>query len=136
MKISLNIFQNLYTVSRFSAVGVLCTLISYITFVVFAARTNLILATILSWLSGITISFALNRKFTFNSRSNSRFSQQAIFFLLASTLQLSLASFGYWALIEKLNINSHIAYLINLLFTTILMYYLLDNFVFSSKTRQ
>jgi len=130
----MNIFYKfLYQGSRFGVVGAISTILSYIGFVIFSAHMSYFLAGFISWLPSMLISFLLNRRYTFYFFGRANILKQWALFLPGSLGQMALAFFGYWILIGLLHFPPVMAYPINLIATSAMMFTYLKFVTFSDR---
>jgi len=115
---------------RFGVTGVVCTLISYVVFVLASHAVHYFLANIISWLVSVAVAFPMHRGFTFSGRAGYGLVDELSRFIPGSLGQLVLASFGYWILIGQLGLAPAIAFPLNLLITATTMFLYLHFIVF------
>ncbi|MGH6987932.1 MAG: GtrA family protein [Caulobacteraceae bacterium] len=110
--------------------GALCTIISFVVFVLAANAFNYLVAGVLSWIAGIGVGFALNRRLTFGISGSGALRRHVTLFVAGSLAQFALALSVYWLLIGKLHLTPAAAFCINLLVNAGVMFAYLSLVVF------
>ena len=119
--------------AKFFVVGVVCTFISYVTFITVLSISNYFIANLCSWISGTLIGFTANRSFTYEMKTFHKVSTQFGFFLIGSLCQFFLATFCYWVLIGRWQWNPTAAFIVTLCITVSFMLTYLELVAFRSK---
>lgn len=118
---------------RYGAVGLVNTgVTALVIFLLKLTGIHYVFYTLAGYAVGITISFFLNRKFTF--RSNGKTSKQALKFLLVTGSLLALTQLLQYLLIDVAGINETIGVILGMVFYTGTGYILNRLFVFRTKS--
>jgi len=110
---------------RFVVSGAIATLASYVVFMAASSVTHYAVASFLSWLAGIPVGFALNRRFTFQITGRDRVLIQLFRFALGSVGTLAVNEVCLFVLIGQLHADRTPAFIVTLAITATL------NFLFS-----
>lgn len=99
---------------KFIFVGGLCAATSFFVYELgLHLGASYIASNIVGWLSGVGFGFALNRRLTFRVTTLDHVGVQAMQFVLGSFAQLSCSTAGLALLVSGLQIDHHVAFVIN-----------------------
>jgi len=125
-----NLLKEFYTMLRYGAVGLVNTgVTAAVIFLVKLTGMHYSLYTLAGYAVGITISFLLNRRFTFRKQDN-KAGGQLIKFLCVTISLLLLTQLLQYLLIDLAGINETISVIIGMVFYTGTGYILNRLFVF------
>jgi len=125
-----NLSKEFYTMLRYGAVGLVNTgVTAVVIFLLKLTGLHYSLYTLAGYAVGITISFFLNRRFTFRKQDN-KASRQLIKFLSVTISLLLLTQLLQYILIDLAGINETISVIIGMVFYTGTGYILNRLFVF------
>ncbi|MCD6322954.1 MAG: GtrA family protein [Clostridiales bacterium] len=125
-----NILKEFYTMLRYGAVGLVNTgVTAAVIFLLKLTRIHYSLYTLAGYAVGITVSFFLNRRFTFKKQGE-KAGRQLIKFLSVTVSLLLLTQFLQYLLIDLAGIKETIGVIIGMVFYTGTGYILNRLFVF------
>lgn len=126
------LLAEIFTMIRYGAVGLVNTgVTALVIFLLKLTGIHYALYTLAGYAVGITISFILNRKFTFKSKE--RTGLQAMKFLLVTGSLLALTQLLQYLLIDVAGINETIGVILGMVFYTGTGYILNRLFVFKKS---
>lgn len=127
------ILAEIFTMIRYGAVGLVNTgVTALVIFLLKLTGIHYSLYTLAGYAVGITVSFILNRKFTF--KSTEKTGQQALKFLLVTGSLLGLTQLLQYLLIDVAGINETLGVILGMIFYTGIGYILNRLFVFRKKS--
>lgn len=110
--------------------GVLCTAASYGAFVGLSSVVHPQIANVMTWVLGLGLGFALNRRITYRISGPEGRGEQFARFVLGSFGQLLVSAFGFWVLMSVLKLPAWLAFPICLAFTSAYMFAYLESIAF------
>ena len=126
----------LKNVVRFLLVGGLNTALVYLAFKgLLAIGTHYLLAAALGWVLGVGISYVLNRSFTFEVTHKPQ-AREFGAFVGGYLFQLGVGQVTYWVLMGVLKLDADLAFLCNLVFTTLISFVFMRWIVFRHRPVQ
>jgi putative flippase GtrA len=129
------ILAEIFTMIRYGAVGLVNTgVTALVIFLLKLTGIHYALYTLAGYAVGITVSFILNRKFTF--KSTEKTGQQALKFLLVTGSLLGFTQLLQYLLIDVAGINETIGVILGMIFYTGTGYILNRLFVFRKKSSE
>ena len=118
---------------RFSMVGAVSTLISYVVFISLAKVVHYQVANVASWGAGLGVGFILNRRITYGIRGAGGLPRHMALFAAGSVGQLAVSAIGYAVLIGGFHLNTTLAFAVNLLLTASYMFAYLESIAFRGR---
>jgi len=112
--------------------GCSAALVEYVVFLVLNYLSAIVLiSNSVSFISGLTISFILNKIWVFSNKEKSKF--QLIAYLALALINLMISNVLIWLLVEDLNIPSIISKLLAMGIIAIWNYGFFSKFIFNCK---
>lgn len=141
VKLVLNLYKKYKELVHYLIVGVLTTLVSWITYYVCVewifnpnVSWQLQSAVILRWLSGVIFAYFTNRKYVFESK-NQNLWKEGFHFASSRLLTLFMDMFVMWFMVTLLGINDWVSTLVSAVLVTITNYFL-SKFLVFKKTKK
>lgn len=141
VKLVLGLYKKYKELVHYLIVGVLTTLVSWITYYVCVewifnpnVSWQLQSAVILRWLSGVIFAYFTNRKYVFESK-NPNLWKEGIHFASSRLLTLFMDMFVMWFMVTLLGINDWVSTLVSAVLVTITNYFL-SKFLVFKKTKK
>lgn len=107
---------------KFIIVGIINTIVGYGTYsLLITLKINYIIANTISTIIGISCSYLLNKKITFNDIKTTK--ETPIKFISVYALSYILGTISLTVLVKKCNVNEYIAGFINLFITTFISWF-------------